>query len=66
MGAPTTGTDGARGRKKSSSRGHHRFVGVRQRPSGRWVAEIDPYLYDILNCYSIIGEAFLTRESSRK
>lgn len=40
MGAPTTGTDGARGRKKSSSRGHHRFVGVRQRPSGRWVAEI--------------------------
>ncbi|XP_028785094.1 ethylene-responsive transcription factor ERN2-like [Neltuma alba] len=29
-----------KGRKKSSSRGHHRFVGVRQRPSGRWVAEI--------------------------
>ncbi|MBA0806289.1 hypothetical protein Gohar_005747 [Gossypium harknessii] len=25
---------------KPSSRGHHRFVGVRQRPSGRWVAEI--------------------------
>ncbi|KAF7840344.1 WAT1-related protein [Senna tora] len=24
----------------SSSRGHQRFVGVRQRPSGRWVAEI--------------------------
>ncbi|KAJ1402185.1 AP2/ERF domain superfamily [Sesbania bispinosa] len=32
-------TDGVRSRKKSS-RGHHRFVGVRQRPSGRWVAEI--------------------------
>ncbi|KAJ1414149.1 DNA-binding domain superfamily [Sesbania bispinosa] len=31
--------DGVRSRKKSS-RGHHRFVGVRQRPSGRWVAEI--------------------------
>ncbi|KAM3759517.1 hypothetical protein ACB098_01G126100 [Castanea mollissima] len=29
-----------RGRRKSSSRGHHRFVGVRQRPSGRWVSEI--------------------------
>ncbi|CAJ1961968.1 unnamed protein product [Sphenostylis stenocarpa] len=33
-------SDGNRSRKKSSSRGHHRFVGVRQRPSGRWVAEI--------------------------
>ncbi|XP_004485926.1 uncharacterized protein [Cicer arietinum] len=31
--------NGIRSRKKSS-RGHHRFVGVRQRPSGRWVAEI--------------------------
>ncbi|KAE8694673.1 Ethylene-responsive transcription factor LEP [Hibiscus syriacus] len=35
-----TTSAGVRGRKKSSSRGHHRFVGVRQRPSGRWVAEI--------------------------
>ncbi|CAI9754593.1 unnamed protein product [Fraxinus pennsylvanica] len=30
---------GVRSRKKTS-RGHHKFVGVRQRPSGRWVAEI--------------------------
>ncbi|KAK8489114.1 hypothetical protein V6N13_046816 [Hibiscus sabdariffa] len=30
----------SRKKKKPSSRGHHRFVGVRQRPSGRWVAEI--------------------------
>lgn len=36
MGAPSN----AKGRKKSSSRSHRRFVGVRQRPSGRWVAEI--------------------------
>ncbi|XP_047313057.1 ethylene-responsive transcription factor ERF087-like [Impatiens glandulifera] len=28
------------GRRKPSSRGHHKYVGVRQRPSGRWVAEI--------------------------
>ncbi|KAM7279935.1 hypothetical protein ACFE04_007069 [Oxalis oulophora] len=33
-------TASVRGRRKSSSRGHHRYVGVRQRPSGRWVAEI--------------------------
>ncbi|KAK8502419.1 hypothetical protein V6N13_130538 [Hibiscus sabdariffa] len=36
-----TPTDGVTSRKKKpSSRGHHRFVGVRQRSSGRWVAEI--------------------------
>ncbi|KAE8672392.1 Ethylene-responsive transcription factor LEP [Hibiscus syriacus] len=38
---------GVRGRKKSSSRGHHRFVGVRQRPSGRWVAEIKDSLQKV-------------------
>ncbi|XWS50218.1 hypothetical protein CRYUN_Cryun12cG0069800 [Craigia yunnanensis] len=42
-----TSTDGARGRRKSSSRGHHGFVGVRQRPSGRWVAEIKDSLQKI-------------------
>ena len=36
-----------RGRKKASSRGHHRFVGVRQRPSGRWVAEIKDSLQKV-------------------
>ncbi|KAJ0106385.1 hypothetical protein Patl1_17364 [Pistacia atlantica] len=36
-----------RGRRKSSSRGHHRFVGVRQRPSGRWVAEIKDSLQKV-------------------
>lgn len=41
-------TDGLRGRRKSSSsRGHHRFVGVRQRPSGRWVAEIKDSLQKV-------------------
>ncbi|EEF43489.1 uncharacterized protein LOC8278484 [Ricinus communis] len=44
MGAPT---DGLRGRRKSSSRGHHRFVGIRQRPSGRWVAEIKDSLQKV-------------------
>ena len=33
-------SDGKHSRRKASSRGHHKFVGVRQRPSGRWVAEI--------------------------
>ncbi|OMP02747.1 hypothetical protein COLO4_10854 [Corchorus olitorius] len=46
MGAPSN-TEGVRGRKKSSSRGHHRFVGVRQRPSGRWVAEIKDSLQKV-------------------
>ncbi|MBA0679938.1 hypothetical protein Goari_011679 [Gossypium aridum] len=41
-----TSADGVRGRKKSS-RGHHRFVGVRQRPSGRWVAEIKDSLQKV-------------------
>ncbi|KAJ8764841.1 hypothetical protein K2173_010306 [Erythroxylum novogranatense] len=45
MGAP--GDNSLRGRKKSSSRGHHRFVGVRQRPSGRWVAEIKDSLQKV-------------------
>ncbi|KAG4956038.1 hypothetical protein JHK85_042418 [Glycine max] len=40
-------SDGNRSRKKSSSRGHHRFVGVRQRPSGRWVAEIKDSLQKV-------------------
>ncbi|KAJ9173824.1 hypothetical protein P3X46_016923 [Hevea brasiliensis] len=44
MGAPT---DGLRGRRKPSSRGQHRFVGVRQRPSGRWVAEIKDSLQKV-------------------
>ncbi|KAL6177750.1 hypothetical protein ACLB2K_049272 [Fragaria x ananassa] len=39
--------EGVRGRRKSSSRGHHRFVGVRQRPSGRWVAEIKDSLQKV-------------------
>ncbi|KAL5096925.1 hypothetical protein RYX36_001252 [Vicia faba] len=38
--------NGFRSRKKSS-RGHHRFVGVRQRPSGRWVAEIKDSLQKV-------------------
>ncbi|XP_021296118.1 ethylene-responsive transcription factor ERF024-like [Herrania umbratica] len=46
MGAPSS-SNGVRGRKKSSSRGHHRFVGVRQRPSGRWVAEIKDSLQKV-------------------
>ncbi|XP_004145964.1 ethylene-responsive transcription factor ERN1 isoform X2 [Cucumis sativus] len=34
-------------RKKASSRGHHRYVGVRQRPSGRWVSEIKDSLQKV-------------------
>ncbi|XP_015866884.3 AP2-like ethylene-responsive transcription factor PLT1 [Ziziphus jujuba] len=45
MGPPSD--SGIRGRRKSSSRGHHRFVGVRQRPSGRWVAEIKDSLQKV-------------------
>ncbi|XP_061342684.1 ethylene-responsive transcription factor ERN2-like [Gastrolobium bilobum] len=45
MGAVNEGI--IRNRKKSSSRGHHRFVGVRQRPSGRWVAEIKDSLQKV-------------------
>ncbi|XP_022970112.1 ethylene-responsive transcription factor RAP2-11-like isoform X2 [Cucurbita maxima] len=33
--------------KKPSSRGHHRYVGVRQRPSGRWVSEIKDSLHKV-------------------
>ncbi|KAF5729807.1 putative AP2/ERF domain-containing transcription factor [Tripterygium wilfordii] len=40
-------SEGVRGRRKSSSRGHQRFVGVRQRPSGRWVAEIKDSLQKV-------------------
>lgn len=48
MGQPSNGPEGVRGRKKSAtSRGHHRFVGVRQRPSGRWVAEIKDSLQKV-------------------
>ncbi|TMX02361.1 hypothetical protein EJD97_021870 [Solanum chilense] len=39
--------DGIRTRRKPSSRGHPRFVGVRQRPSGRWVAEIKDSLQKV-------------------
>ncbi|CAI9113639.1 OLC1v1014278C1 [Oldenlandia corymbosa var. corymbosa] len=39
--------DGVRSRRKNSSRGHHRYVGVRQRPSGRWVAEIKDSLQKV-------------------
>ncbi|KAA8549706.1 hypothetical protein F0562_001276 [Nyssa sinensis] len=45
MGTPSR--DGMRGRRKASSRGHHKFVGVRQRPSGRWVAEIKDSLQKV-------------------
>ncbi|MED6155082.1 hypothetical protein PIB30_002290 [Stylosanthes scabra] len=40
-------TERIRSRKKTSSRGHHKFVGVRQRPSGRWVAEIKDSLQKV-------------------
>lgn len=43
----STGDDGVRVRRKTSSRGHHKFVGVRQRPSGRWVAEIKDSLQKV-------------------
>ncbi|XP_054801464.1 ethylene-responsive transcription factor ERN2-like [Prosopis cineraria] len=36
-----------RSKKKLSSRGHQKFVGVRQRPSGRWVAEIKDSLQKV-------------------
>ncbi|KAL4274652.1 hypothetical protein S245_069108 [Arachis hypogaea] len=46
MGAATA-VERTRSRKKASSRGHHKFVGVRQRPSGRWVAEIKDSLQKV-------------------
>ncbi|KAL8543881.1 hypothetical protein ACS0TY_004438 [Phlomoides rotata] len=42
-----TEDEGIRVRKKTSSRGHHKYVGVRQRPSGRWVAEIKDSLQKV-------------------
>ncbi|KAH6835787.1 hypothetical protein C2S53_003027 [Perilla frutescens var. hirtella] len=42
-----TDEEGVRVRRKTSSRGHHKFVGVRQRPSGRWVAEIKDSLQKV-------------------
>ncbi|KAL2482433.1 ethylene-responsive transcription factor Related to AP22-12-like [Forsythia ovata] len=39
--------EGVRSRRKAASRGHHKFVGVRQRPSGRWVAEIKDSLQKV-------------------
>ncbi|KAI3825993.1 hypothetical protein L1987_00032 [Smallanthus sonchifolius] len=39
---------GVKGRKKMpNSRGHPKYVGVRQRPSGRWVAEIKDSLQKV-------------------
>ncbi|KAL4560202.1 hypothetical protein LXL04_032351 [Taraxacum kok-saghyz] len=39
---------GAKGRQKTpNSRGHPKYVGVRQRPSGRWVAEIKDSLQKV-------------------
>ncbi|KAL0304192.1 UNVERIFIED_CONTAM: Ethylene-responsive transcription factor ERN1 [Sesamum radiatum] len=43
----STSDDRVRVRRKTSSRGHHKFVGVRQRPSGRWVAEIKDSLQKV-------------------
>ncbi|EYU25030.1 hypothetical protein MIMGU_mgv1a019394mg [Erythranthe guttata] len=43
----TPAGDEGRVRRKTSSRGHHKFVGVRQRPSGRWVAEIKDSLQKV-------------------
>nr|CAD1821516.1 unnamed protein product [Ananas comosus var. bracteatus] len=37
---PSSSSSSASGSSSSSSSSHRRFVGVRQRPSGRWVAEI--------------------------
>nr|QNI23920.1 AP2/ERF transcription factor [Camptotheca acuminata] len=45
MGSPSS--ESMKGRRKATSRGHHRFVGVRQRPSGRWVAEIKDSLQKV-------------------
>ncbi|KAF5734385.1 putative AP2/ERF domain-containing transcription factor [Tripterygium wilfordii] len=40
-------SEAKRGKRKSSSRGHQKFIGVRQRPSGRWVAEIKDSLQKV-------------------
>ncbi|KAL7221928.1 hypothetical protein ACSBR1_023800 [Camellia fascicularis] len=44
---PSGSSERMRGRRKTSSRGQNRFVGVRQRPSGRWVAEIKDSLQKV-------------------
>ncbi|KAK1411743.1 hypothetical protein QVD17_32438 [Tagetes erecta] len=42
------GVGGIKGRRKTpNSRGHPKYVGVRQRPSGRWVAEIKDSLQKV-------------------
>lgn len=40
-------SEALRARRKQSTRGHHKYVGVRQRPSGRWVAEIKDSLQKV-------------------
>uniref|UniRef100_A0A7N0U9F0 AP2/ERF domain-containing protein n=1 Tax=Kalanchoe fedtschenkoi TaxID=63787 RepID=A0A7N0U9F0_KALFE len=47
MGVPSQPTIIKSAKKKASSRGHHKYVGVRQRPSGRWVAEIKDSLQKV-------------------
>ncbi|CAM8902438.1 unnamed protein product [Rhodiola kirilowii] len=47
MGTASQPTITKSAKKKGSSRGHHKYVGVRQRPSGRWVAEIKDSLQKV-------------------
>lgn len=54
------GGEGTGGIRKKSSRGHHRFIGVRQRRSGRWVAEIKDSLQKVrlwLGTFDTVEEA---------
>ncbi|KAI4384063.1 hypothetical protein MLD38_009832 [Melastoma candidum] len=51
------GGDTNRGGKKSSLRGHHKFVGARQRQSGRWVAEIKDSLQKVRLWLGTFGTA---------
>nr|XP_043612246.1 dehydration-responsive element-binding protein 2B-like [Erigeron canadensis] len=45
---PVAGGSSVKGRRKMpNSRGHPKYVGVRQRPSGRWVAEIKDSLQKV-------------------
>lgn len=46
MGVPTAGGSGSAG-KERRIKGAKRFIGVRQRPSGRWVAEIKDSLQKV-------------------